>query len=301
MTATPRPMGRDDVRDALTDLGVHRGDALLVHADADELSPVIGGLRAVIEGLIDAVGPRGTVAMAAFSSDALLPAVGRGVTPEDVAKAESQVLGFNPLVSTADIAGPLAETFRCWPGVERSSHPIYSLAAFGPAAHPVCAHHPRDLALGLDGPVGRLMETGAAKLLHLGTGWSRSPAMVTAETVALRRRMGVVRLKENDRRTGRWAGRWVHARDIAEDRDGFYALIGRTFEQTAMFTRGTVAGAASGLARLDDVVAYAAPRLALAVSRLERTRPPHLPDTAQELAEATAAASEEQGASSTAT
>lgn len=252
--------GRDDLLDDLRTLGVRRGDALFVHAGIETTGFMIGGARTAIEALVDAVGPSGLVVMPAFSSDALMPAMSG-----DTARGalERAVPGFDPERSAADRAGLLAEAFRRWPGVHRSTHPVFSLAAHGAGAEELLSPHPRDWALGPVGPMGRLMEHDAGKVLTWGAPWADHPALTMAETMATSRRLRVVRYKD----TGRQPVRWLHLRDIAPDNAGLFASLGAAFETAARngiagpLARGRIGLAPASLCRLDDLLNFAAPRL----------------------------------------
>ncbi|GGT11976.1 hypothetical protein GCM10010254_35820 [Streptomyces chromofuscus] len=54
-------MTRDSVAAELGALGVRAGETLLVHSSLRALGWVCGGTVAVVQGLIDAIGPQGTL------------------------------------------------------------------------------------------------------------------------------------------------------------------------------------------------------------------------------------------------
>ncbi|MGF1551911.1 MAG: AAC(3) family N-acetyltransferase [Paracoccaceae bacterium] len=280
------PHGRDDLIADLRAIGVAPGDALLVHADLDAMGPLLGGARSVIEALLAAVGSGGLVLMPAFTSDALMPTTKTAATRPVL---EAAVPGFDAARSAADRSGALAEAFRTWPETRRSSHPVYSLAALGAGAAEFLSPHPRDWALGPEGPMGRLLEHEAGKVLTVARAWSDHPALTMAETMALRRRLRVVRYKDIARRPARW----LHARDVAADRGGAHPIVGAAFEAAAHEGRAgplalaRLGDAPASLCRLDDLVAFAAPCLARLNARTQddpcrRTAPLRAPaDTAR--------------------
>ncbi|MEL6768099.1 MAG: AAC(3) family N-acetyltransferase [Pseudomonadota bacterium] len=246
---------------ALRRLGVDEGDAVMVHASLRRLGPVVGGARGLVEALIEAVGDPGHLVMPAYTRDALMPELPAGLSTEDYAHYEEAVPGFDPAFSSCFHLGALAETFRCWPGVVRSRHPIHSMTALGPAARRIVAHHPRDWAFGLDGPMGRLAERGSAKVLLIGVGWERCSALHTAETIARYRRLRVLRYKD----TSRERPRWVHARDVAEDRENLFPLIGAELDTHPAMSRGTIGSTEARLISLDDLLMTASPLIARAI------------------------------------
>lgn len=77
---------------------------------------------------------------------------------------------FNSAESPSE-AGELTEAFRRLPGVERGSHPIYSVAALGPLAAEVC-RHPGPTCLG-EGTPFEYLERHDALLVAFGEPFSR--------------------------------------------------------------------------------------------------------------------------------
>jgi len=94
------------------DLGVQTGDTLLVHSSYKSLGPVDGGPQTVIDALLAALGPDGTLIMPSFNFD-----FNKG-KPWDVRSAPSQM-------------GILTEFVRKDPRAKRVFHPIYSFAIIG--------------------------------------------------------------------------------------------------------------------------------------------------------------------------
>lgn len=123
-----------DITAALRELGINRGDLLLIHSSFSSLGNVIGGAQAVIEGILDALGPEGTLVMPTLSMRNFSNAyrewhIGR---PSDT--------------------GYLTDYFRTLPGVLRSDQATHSVAALGPLARELTWEHaargPRDCIFG---------------------------------------------------------------------------------------------------------------------------------------------------------
>lgn len=115
-TATP-VVTRDDIHDGVRALGIGPGDVLMAHASLSAFGWVEGGADAVIDGLLDALGPAGTLVLPTFTWRAF--------------HAEARVT-FD-VANTPCETGRIPETFRKRPGVSRSVHVCHSVAALGPA------------------------------------------------------------------------------------------------------------------------------------------------------------------------
>ncbi|MDX2151961.1 MAG: AAC(3) family N-acetyltransferase [Bryobacteraceae bacterium] len=157
------PVTAGALQEQLLTLGVQPGDVLLVHTSFRAVRPVEGGPRALIDGLLGAVGPQGTLVMPAWSGDDDQP--------------------FDPLTSPVDESlGVTARMFAALPGVRRSDH-VFAFAALGPRASdllrdplPLPPHR-------FESPTGRVAEAGG-KVLLLGVGHDANTTLHTAEWLA---------------------------------------------------------------------------------------------------------------------
>ena len=102
----------DDLVAGFHELGVEPGDTLLVHSSYKSFGPVEGGPQTVVDALIAALGPQGTLIMPTFNFD-----FNKG-QPWDVRSTPSQM-------------GVLTELVRKDPRAKRVFHPIYSFAILG--------------------------------------------------------------------------------------------------------------------------------------------------------------------------
>ena len=152
---------KDDIVEDLRALGVGPGMTLMVHSSLSALGRVEGGAATVIEALLEAVGPEGTLAMPAMP--------GGGVF--DIETSPSTV-------------GAITEAFRTWPGVQRSFHPSHSACAIGPRAEFLLEHtlEPRT-AIGAESPWGRLSRLPEAHVLLLGVDQDRNTLLHHCEEV----------------------------------------------------------------------------------------------------------------------
>ena len=152
-------------------LGVHEGDTVCAHVSLKSLGFVVGGARAVIEGLLWAVGESGTLMMPTFSGDLSDPAEWRHpVVPETwFDRIRKEMPPYDERRTPTRNIGVVPELFRNYPGVLRSSHPQSSFAAYGPKSAQLVADHPLDNRFGPNSPLGKFVELKGQVLL-LGSG-----------------------------------------------------------------------------------------------------------------------------------
>ncbi len=182
ITRSSRPYTRETIGEDLSTLGVRPGMTLLVHASLSELGWVCGGAMAVVQALLDVLGPDGTLVMpthTSFISDPMYwnnPPV-----PSDWWPTIRQHLpAYQADISPTYMMGQIAELFRTVPDVCRSAHPQYSFAAKGPNALRITADHPYNFGLGDGSPLDRVYELRGHVLL-LGVGHDRNTSLHLAE------------------------------------------------------------------------------------------------------------------------
>lgn len=114
---------RADIKKAVEELGIGKGDIVLVHSSMKSLGYVEGGPTAVIEGFLDAIGGEGTLVMPTLSQ-------------KDFANSYRDWHMDRP----SDV-GLLTETFRKYPGALRSDQATHSVAAYGALARELTEGH----------------------------------------------------------------------------------------------------------------------------------------------------------------
>jgi aminoglycoside 3-N-acetyltransferase len=148
------------IHQELEALGVREGGVLLVHASLSSLGHVPGGPETVIRGLLEALGPDGTLLLPALSYDwvtPMYPSFDLRYTPSNV--------------------GMLPEYFRTREGSLRSLHPTHSVCATGPRARNLLGDHARDhTPVGPHSPFYKLKESGG-QILMLGCGLRPNTSM----------------------------------------------------------------------------------------------------------------------------
>jgi len=119
----------------------------MVHSSLSSLGEVDGGADTVIDALLEALGPKGTLLM-----------------PTHPAR-DGHIFDID---TTPSDMGIISETFRRRPGVLRSRHPYHPVAAYGAHAEEMLRDHERSaIPDGPETPYGRLINL-ECWVLHIG-------------------------------------------------------------------------------------------------------------------------------------
>jgi aminoglycoside 3-N-acetyltransferase len=249
---TDLPPTRASLAADLTALGLRDGDTVLVHSSLRAVGWVPGGRVAVVQALLDVLGPAGTLVVPTQTmgnSDPKHwqhPPVPEAWWPS----IREHTPAFDPAVSPSLGIGALAEAVRTWPGAVRSNHPQASFAAAGARAAELMATHELDSHLGEASPLAALERVGARVLL-LGVGFGVCTAFHLAEyrVPSPKTEFGCAMLTARGRE-------WVTYTDVATNSDDFDEL-GAAYEPTATLHRGTVGAADTRLFPAAEAVAFA--------------------------------------------
>jgi aminoglycoside 3-N-acetyltransferase len=155
-------------------LGLRAGMTVMVHSSVKKITGtgyIVGGLQAILEALMQAVTPEGTLVMPTHNADSTDPGGwSNPPVPESWWETiRNEYPAFDPVRTPSWQMGALPELFRTWPDVIRSRHPNGSCAAWGKHAHYITAGDPLTDDMGDDGPIGRIYEKEGYVLL-LGVG-----------------------------------------------------------------------------------------------------------------------------------
>ncbi len=143
---------REQIAAGLRALGLNAGDRVLLHSSLSSLGFVDGGPDAVIEALLDVLGPEGTLLMPSFQKGSEHVLLRQGVR-------------FDVRTSPSEM-GAVTEAFRCRPGVRRSLSPTHCLAGFGRDAAALLEGHERcTVSCGRGSPFERLVQRQGRVLL----------------------------------------------------------------------------------------------------------------------------------------
>ncbi|QPV62903.1 AAC(3) family N-acetyltransferase [Halosimplex litoreum] len=166
----------------LRDVGVERGETLLVHSSLSALGWVAGDAQAVVDALQEAVTDSGTLVMPAHTGQYTDPSAwSNPPIPDDwIETIRAERPPFRPETTPTRGMGAIAECFRGYPATVRSRHPTVSFAAWGAEAEAVVADHAYDEGLGEESPLAAVYDRGG-KVLLLGTGHDTNTSIHLAE------------------------------------------------------------------------------------------------------------------------
>ncbi len=167
--AGEKPYTREDIAAGFRALSVPEGGIVLLHSSMKSFGLVEGGADAVIDGLLDALGPKGTL-----------------VTPTLTGNEALSVC--NPpridLRTTPCWTGLIPETLRQRSGAMRSIHPTHSCAALGArAAELMRGHELSPTPCGSTSPYFRVAAAGG-HIMFAGCGLEVCTTLHTVEELA---------------------------------------------------------------------------------------------------------------------
>lgn len=151
---------KEDIMFALQLGGIERGDVILMHSALSSIGQVEGGADAVIDAVLDVIGPEGTFAVSTMSFE----------HPFDPANAPSTV-------------GIISETHRKRPNSVRSLRPVHSVNAIGARAEELTRDHDKcETNCGEGSPFLKLRDMNG-KIILLGVDLSRNTTLHAIEDV----------------------------------------------------------------------------------------------------------------------
>ena len=176
---------KEEIVPKLREVGLEKGDVVMVHTSLKRMGYVCGGAQTVIEALMEVVGKDGTIMMPTQSWKNLDPETGVHweADPEDWQRIRDHWPAYDKALTPTNTMGAVAEMFRQMPGSVRSDHPARSVCAWGRHAAYLTEAHDLSNIFGDGSPIGRLYELDG-KVLQLGTGYDKNTSLHLADARA---------------------------------------------------------------------------------------------------------------------
>jgi aminoglycoside 3-N-acetyltransferase len=262
-----RPVTRSELVRDFRALGVRPGGILMVHTRTSAIGWVVGGSQAVVEALLEALGPDGTLMAYAGWQDDPWDLAAWPAAWQQAYRAE--LPPFDAELSEADHdMGRVPERIRTWPGAKASTAHVARMVAIGSRADWLTRDQPWDFPAGVGSPLAKITEAGG-QVLMIGAPLSTITLLHHAEALVdgPEKRMVTyaIPVTEGDRVV--W--REVHDHDtgslgafpyerVAAGPSGAFAAIGRLALAAGCGVTGHVGDAESHLFAARPLVDFAA-------------------------------------------
>lgn len=240
----------------LQNIGLRRGDTVIVHSAMSKVGWIVGGAETLIDALMKVIAPNGTLVMPTHSSQNSDPSYWENPpVPKDWWPIiRSQMPPYRPEVTPTRGIGTLPELFRRYPNVIRSSHPQFSFAAWGEYAQQITADHAIEVEMGEGSPLAKLYDLDA-KVLLIGVTHANNTSLHLAEhrsTYPNKKRIkqGAAVLMAGQRQ-------WIEWESFDYDSDDFEEL-GHVFETSRGYVTNTIGIAESRLVSQRAIIDFGA-------------------------------------------
>lgn len=250
-----KPVVPNEIKTALKEVGIEKGQAVMVHTSLSSLGYVCGGAQSVIEALLEGVGEEGTIMMPTQSWKNLDPTTGvYWQEPEEWwSVIRENIPAYDKHITPTNTMGAVAEMFRQWQGTYRSDHPARSVSAWGHYAQYLTENHDLSDIFGDSSPIGKLYELDGYVLL-IGVGYDKNTSLHLADVRAdYPGKHNVVEssaIKIDGQRV------WKSYETLAVDGEDFPA-IGEAFEQTGQVRHAALGSGILSMMRQRTLVDFA--------------------------------------------
>jgi len=243
----------------LRGLGIAAGDTVMAHAAFKKAGTVLGGPDALVDAILDAAGPGGTL----LSYQDWEPGAeiwdGDGRVREEF---RDHVPPYDPATArSAPYIGLLAATVGTRKGVLRSGNPGAAVAALGARAQEFTADHPLDYGYGEGSPLARLVAAGG-KVLMVGAPLDTMTLLHHAEHLADLPGKRVIRMEYPLATPHGTEWRTVEEFDtcdpvVSAAPEDYFGTIVADYLATGAGARGRVGDADSVVAEAAEIVPFA--------------------------------------------
>jgi len=251
---TTKPNTITSLKSDFSALGVKPGAVIIMHSSLSKIGWIVGGPVSVIRALMQTLTPEGTLVMPTFSGSNSEPSKWENppVPKSWWDTIRKEMPAFEPKITPTRGMGKIAETFRNWPDVLRSNHPISSFAAWGKNAKFITENHELIGDLGEGSPISRLYELDG-QILLIGVNHENNSSIHLAEYRSdfpgkRYNKSGCAMLINNKRK-------WVEWEELEVNSDDF-AQLGMDFESKINYKPGKIGLAESRLISLRAIVDF---------------------------------------------
>ncbi|NVM44387.1 MAG: AAC(3) family N-acetyltransferase [Candidatus Lokiarchaeota archaeon] len=251
---TPKPNTITSLRSDFEALGVKPGAIIIMHSSLSKIGWTVGGSVSVIRALMQTITSEGTLVMPTFTSDNSEPSKWEHppVPKSWWDTIRKEMPAYEPDITPTRGMGTIVNTFKNWPNVLRSTHPMSSFAAWGKNAKFITENHELIGDLGEGSPISRLYELNGQVLL-IGVTHENNSSIHLAEYRSdfpgkKHNKTGCAMLVNNQRE-------WVEWEELDVNSDDFEQL-GKDFESKINYTPGKIGMAESRLISIREIVDY---------------------------------------------
>ncbi|NVM18875.1 MAG: AAC(3) family N-acetyltransferase [Candidatus Lokiarchaeota archaeon] len=235
-------------------LGVKPGATIIMHSSLSKIGWTVGGAVSVIRAIMQTITSEGTLVMPTFSGANSEPS--KWESPP-VPKSwwdtiRKEMPAYEPNITPTRGMGTIVETFRNWPNVLRSNHPMSSFAAWGKNAKFITETHDLIGDLGEGSPISRLYDLDG-QILLIGVNHENNSSIHLAEYRSdfpgkSYTKSGCAMLVNNQRK-------WVEWEELDVNSDDFEQL-GNDFESKINYKPSKIGMAESRLISIRAIVDY---------------------------------------------
>ena len=231
-----KPVTKDDLIHKFSQLGIKRGDTLLVHASLSSLGYVVGGAEALYLALREVIGIEGTIVVPSQTVEISDPASWKypPVPDEWHAVIRDAMPAYSKELSYSKAMGAFSQCIGILPNSIRSNYPMYSFTAIGEKAIEIIGQDSFDFPFGDESPLGRLYSIGA-KILMIGTDFETNTSLHLAEN-----RLNRDVIHEKSKILTKDGEKWISFKNIELDIYDDYLEIQNRFMEQHLLAHTTI-------------------------------------------------------------
>jgi aminoglycoside 3-N-acetyltransferase len=225
-----------------------------MHSSLSAIGWTVGGPVSVIQALMELLTSEGTIVMPTFSGDNTDPSHWENPpVPEkwwEIIRKEMPA--YHPEITPTRGMGVIVDTFRKWPNVIRSNHPVSSFTAWGKYAKYITKDHELEADLGEDSPLARIYQLNG-KIFLVGVSHENNSSLHLAEYRSnypgKQYKLNGSAILLNQKR------KWVEWKELNLNMDDF-EQVGKDFESKINYVPGKVGLAEARLLSQREMVDF---------------------------------------------